>query len=63
MKDVACPCCGKLTAFTPANKWRPFCSERCKMMDLGAWAAESYRVASEDPPAEDDEASSKRPGS
>lgn len=25
-------------------KWRPFCSERCKLIDLGAWAAESYRV-------------------
>ena len=28
--------------------WRPFCSERCKMIDLGAWAAEHYRVASKD---------------
>ena len=41
---LACPCCGKATAYTPANKWRPFCSERCKMTDLGAWASESYRV-------------------
>jgi len=30
--------------FGPENKWRPFCSERCKMIDLGLWASESYRV-------------------
>jgi len=30
--------------FTPRNKWRPFCSERCRMIDLGQWASESYRV-------------------
>ena len=28
----------------PENTWRPFCSERCKITDLGAWAAEKYRV-------------------
>ena len=28
----------------PANKFRPFCSERCKLIDLGAWASESYRI-------------------
>jgi endogenous inhibitor of DNA gyrase (YacG/DUF329 family) len=27
------------------NKWRPFCSERCKMVDLGTWAKEDYRVS------------------
>ena len=27
-----------------SNRFRPFCSERCKMIDLGAWATESYRV-------------------
>ena len=43
-----------MTPFAPANKWRPFCSERCKMIDLGAWASESYRVASEDDPNKDD---------
>jgi endogenous inhibitor of DNA gyrase (YacG/DUF329 family) len=34
--------------FGPQNKWRPFCSERCKTLDLGDWAAERYRVASEE---------------
>jgi len=41
--------------------WRPFCSERCKMADLGRWLREEYRVADEPaPPADpehDDEAS------
>jgi len=32
----------------PENQWRPFCSERCKMIDLGQWASEGYRVAGED---------------
>jgi len=41
---VACPHCGTLTEWNPKNRYRPFCSERCKMMDLGAWATESYRV-------------------
>ena len=41
---VACPQCGKMTAWTTANAFRPFCTERCKMIDLGAWASESYRV-------------------
>lgn len=44
MKTVACPQCGRLAAFTPANRFRPFCTERCKTIDLGAWASEAYRV-------------------
>jgi len=30
--------------WTPGSVWRPFCSERCKLIDLGAWATERYRV-------------------
>jgi uncharacterized protein len=41
---VPCPRCGQPAVFAPENKWRPFCSERCKVIDLGAWASESYRV-------------------
>ena len=41
---VACPHCGEPALYAPQNKWRPFCSERCKMIDLGAWANESYRI-------------------
>jgi endogenous inhibitor of DNA gyrase (YacG/DUF329 family) len=49
---LACPACGKATAYTPSNRWRPFCSERCKLTDLGAWASESYRIPAK--PAEDE---------
>jgi endogenous inhibitor of DNA gyrase (YacG/DUF329 family) len=41
---VACPSCGKSVDWVPASAWRPFCSERCKLIDLGAWADERYRV-------------------
>jgi endogenous inhibitor of DNA gyrase (YacG/DUF329 family) len=44
---VDCPACGRKTPFDPSNRWRPFCSQRCKSLDLGAWAAERYRIAEE----------------
>ena len=51
---VDCPTCGKKVEWTESNKFRPFCSERCKQIDLGAWASESFRVESDAPP--DDQA-------
>ena len=47
-KVVACPQCGTSVAWEEKNRYRPFCSERCKMIDLGAWATEAYRVPVED---------------
>lgn len=47
-RTVPCPSCGKQALFAPANPWRPFCSERCRQTDLGAWASESYRIPSKD---------------
>lgn len=44
-KQVRCPQCGQWCAYAPENRWRPFCSERCRGVDLGAWASDSYRVA------------------
>ena len=41
---VRCPQCGGESVWNSANAFRPFCSERCKLIDLGAWASESYRV-------------------
>ncbi|PPE69008.1 DNA gyrase inhibitor YacG [Caldimonas thermodepolymerans] len=41
---VRCPTCGSEHVYSTANPYRPFCSERCKNIDLGAWASESYRV-------------------
>jgi endogenous inhibitor of DNA gyrase (YacG/DUF329 family) len=63
VKTVACPRCGGASVFARDNRWRPFCSERCKMIDLGAWAAESYRVAAEEEELPEDGASSTPPGS
>lgn len=44
--QVICPTCGRRTVYSLDNRWRPFCSERCRSVDLGAWASEQYRVAS-----------------
>jgi endogenous inhibitor of DNA gyrase (YacG/DUF329 family) len=41
---VACPQCGKDVIWNSASRYRPFCSERCKMVDIGQWASESYRI-------------------
>jgi endogenous inhibitor of DNA gyrase (YacG/DUF329 family) len=42
---VKCPTCGQRVEWSEASKFRPFCSERCKMIDLGAWASDRYVVA------------------
>jgi len=41
---VNCPRCGVATPWNEANAYRPFCSERCKLIDLGQWASEGYRI-------------------
>lgn len=52
-RRVRCPTCGAGSVYASSNPFRPFCSERCKNADFGAWAAEAYRVAAV-PPIEDD---------
>ena len=49
-KVVVCPSCSGPSVYGPQNPWRPFCSERCKQIDLGAWAEESFRMPTEAPP-------------
>ncbi len=44
---VKCPSCGRETEFT-GNEHRPFCSERCKLIDFGAWADEEYALPTQD---------------
>ena len=44
MRVVSCPRCGNAVPWSAAYPYRPFCSERCKLVDLGAWASESYRI-------------------
>ena len=59
MKTVPCPRCGAQAPYAPENPWRPFCSERCKSIDLGAWASEEYKLAG--PPLEPpDESADKK---
>lgn len=41
---VTCPQCGNKSEFSQNNRFRPFCSERCKLIDLGVWANEGYRI-------------------
>ncbi|MBL8405129.1 MAG: DNA gyrase inhibitor YacG [Dechloromonas sp.] len=53
VRKVRCPQCGDDALWAPENPWRPFCSERCKQIDLGCWASDSYRIANK---AGDDEA-------
>jgi endogenous inhibitor of DNA gyrase (YacG/DUF329 family) len=50
---VTCPSCGGDSIYSPANRYRPFCSERCKQIDLGAWASEDFRMPAEAPPADE----------
>lgn len=45
---VQCPRCKKTTAYSKSNMYRPFCSERCQMIDLGAWAEERHVISQED---------------
>jgi len=49
---MECPTCLKDTAYD-GNPFRPFCSERCKLIDLGKWASEAFRIpTTEGPPGE-----------
>lgn len=57
MTRIPCPNCGKPASAGKNNPWRPFCSRRCKLIDLGEWLAEEHRIPdkSADKPWEDDE--------
>lgn len=51
---VTCPQCGKEVEWSEKSPFRPFCSERCKLIDLGQWANERYRVPEDDSPSAPD---------
>ena len=64
-RTVACPRCGNAVVWSAASRFRPFCSERCRLVDLAAWMDECYRIPGEPvppdaTPALDDEAPAKR---
>ena len=44
---VRCPTCRKMHEYDKKSPWRPFCCERCKLIDLGAWASGEYRIEGE----------------
>jgi uncharacterized protein len=46
MPLVKCPTCGKETEYQ-GNEFRPFCSERCQLIDFGAWADEEFALPTE----------------
>ena len=52
--QIKCPQCQKKVAWSADNLYRPFCSQRCKTIDLGAWASEVYKLqAKEEQPSRD----------
>lgn len=56
-KTVRCPICNAGVAWNDSAHWRPFCSQRCKQIDLGAWASDRYTIA-----GRSEELSSSDPG-
>jgi endogenous inhibitor of DNA gyrase (YacG/DUF329 family) len=52
---VKCPTCGRMVEWDEANPHRPFCSERCKLIDLGAWVSEEQRIPGEPLPIAQEE--------
>lgn len=59
-RTVRCPQCGGPSVYAPRNAFRPFCSERCRQIDLGVWASDGYRVPS--PSGPDAEPGDTTPG-
>jgi hypothetical protein len=53
---VKCPTCGRKIEWK-GSPFRPFCSERCKLIDLGAWASERYKIEGR----EEDDSGSEQP--
>ncbi len=49
MNEVKCPTCQGKSTMAGSNNSRPFCSQRCKLIDLGAWAAEDYKIPLSNP--------------
>lgn len=56
-RTLACPTCGAAVVWSPQSRWRPFCSERCRLIDLGEWLQEEKRIPGKPhfPPEQDNE--------
>jgi uncharacterized protein len=66
MPTFPCPTCQRPVEWSAAAKWRPFCSERCRLIDLGAWMAEKHAIAGDEispdgvqPPADEPDDSAR----
>lgn len=44
LEKITCPICAKANTWQADNKFRPFCSDRCKLIDLGEWASENRKI-------------------
>lgn len=51
---IKCPICKKRTVYSEKNPYRPFCSERCQLIDLGQWIEGDYRIPTDDSSASQD---------
>jgi len=49
---VKCPTCKRPVEWSAASPHRPFCSDRCRLIDLGAWLNEERRIPDESPSAQ-----------
>ena len=47
-----CPTCGRVVEWSDASPFRPFCSDRCRLIDLGAWLSEERGIAGDNIPPE-----------
>lgn len=47
-RKVPCPTCGRPVEWTERSQYRPFCSRRCRLIDLGEWIEESRSIPGED---------------
>ena len=51
---VACPTCKRPVTWGEQSPFRPFCSDRCRLIDLGAWFAEEHSIPGQEPSALDE---------
>ncbi|WP_170975294.1 DNA gyrase inhibitor YacG [Martelella alba] len=56
---VTCPTCGARVPWTAQSRYRPFCSKRCQLIDLGEWAEEKKYIPSNNQVADSDDWSEK----
>nr|MBV6629235.1 DNA gyrase inhibitor YacG [Oceanococcus sp. HetDA_MAG_MS8] len=48
-RQAPCPQCGQMAVLEPSNRWRPFCTRRCKLIDFGEWLRDDDESAEESP--------------